>query len=328
MPLDDLVSVIETLQQRIRDHGATLRENETRTRMALIDPLLTALGWNVSNPALVTPEYGAGDGRADYALLDEGRPAVLIEAKHLNEPLERARHQDQVFGYARRSRIKFAGITDGDTWVLEDLSVFEGEPRILDISIAPTPAYECALKFLMLWRPNLASGQPVAANEPISGIRSRPPTSVPLTEDPPESPVGYSPLEEPVSHTVEAEWRLLSEYNPPVGTDPPSAMRFPDGTVIEVVNWKQITMRSAEWLHEQRLLTVDNLPVLSGHRGFAANSEPVHRNGSPMVTYEPIGKGEIFINVHLSAKASRENAKKLLQHCGVSPDAVQLQVEQ
>ena len=33
--LDDPVGVIETLQQRIRDHGATLRENETRTRMAL-----------------------------------------------------------------------------------------------------------------------------------------------------------------------------------------------------------------------------------------------------------------------------------------------------
>ena len=49
--LDDLVSVIETLQQRIREHGATLRENETRTRMALINPLLTALSWDVSDPA-------------------------------------------------------------------------------------------------------------------------------------------------------------------------------------------------------------------------------------------------------------------------------------
>ena len=38
--LDDLVDVIETLQRRINDHGPSLRENETRTRMALIDPLL------------------------------------------------------------------------------------------------------------------------------------------------------------------------------------------------------------------------------------------------------------------------------------------------
>ena len=58
MPLDDLTGVIETLQQRIRQHGPiTLRANETRTRMALIDPLLCALGWNTADPALVTPEY-------------------------------------------------------------------------------------------------------------------------------------------------------------------------------------------------------------------------------------------------------------------------------
>ena len=46
MLLDDLVGVIETLKERIATHGATLREYETRTRMALIDPLLQALGWD------------------------------------------------------------------------------------------------------------------------------------------------------------------------------------------------------------------------------------------------------------------------------------------
>ena len=48
MGLDDLVARIELLQARIRSHKAALRENETRTRMALIDPLMHALGWDVS----------------------------------------------------------------------------------------------------------------------------------------------------------------------------------------------------------------------------------------------------------------------------------------
>ena len=82
--LDDLVGVIETLQQRIRDHGPTLRENETRTRMALIDPLLAALGWDVSDPAVVTPEYNVSGRWADYALLGtDGKPAATLEAKKL-----------------------------------------------------------------------------------------------------------------------------------------------------------------------------------------------------------------------------------------------------
>ena len=325
--LDDLVSVIETLQKRIRDHGATLRENETRTRMALIDPLLTALGWDVSDPALVTPEYSVSGRWADYALLrPDGQPAATIEAKKLGESL--ASHRMQMLNYSNASGVEYAGLTDGDHWELYE--VFQRgqleDRRVLDVSIAGMPAHELALKLLMLWHPNLASGRPVAANEPMSGIQSQPPTSVSLTEAPPENPVGYQPLNEPVPHTVEVEWRPLSEYSPPVGTNPPLAVRFPDGTAVEVVKWKQIPMLTAEWLHEQRLLTTDNLPVVSGHRGFAANSEPVHRNGSPMVTYEAIAKGEVFINVHLSAKTSRENAKKLLQHCGIDPTTVHLQV--
>lgn len=326
MPLDDLVSVIETLQQRIRDHGATLRENETRTRMALIDPLLTALGWDVSDPALVTPEYGAGDGRADYALLNEGRPAALIEAKHLNEPLERARHQDQVFGYARRSRIKFAGITDGNIWVLEDLSVFEGEPRILDISIENMPSYECALKLLMLWRPNLASAQPVQAEKPLFAFSLEPQATSASTVDVPleflSVPTHGATPQEP------SGWIRLSEFNPPTGENAPSLIRFLDGSTAEIGSWKRIPLTTAQWLYSQQLLTAENIPVPSGTRGFAANSAPVHSNGSPMPTYESIGDGRIFINVHLSARAARENAKKLLNHCGVDPSTVQLQVEQ
>ena len=42
--LEDLVQVIETIQRRIVEHRPSLSGNETRTRMALIDPLLTVLG--------------------------------------------------------------------------------------------------------------------------------------------------------------------------------------------------------------------------------------------------------------------------------------------
>ena len=69
MLLDDLVTAIQTVQQRIREHGNTLSQNEYRTRLALIDPILNALGWDVSDPNLVTIEDQWAGGRADYALL-------------------------------------------------------------------------------------------------------------------------------------------------------------------------------------------------------------------------------------------------------------------
>ena len=168
MALDDLVVCIKLLQERMRSHNTALRENETRTRMALIDPLLHALGWDVSDPALVTPEYKVSDRWADYALLrPEGQPAATLEAKKLGEVL--MPHRMQMLNYANASGIDYAGLTDGNHWELYD--VFKRgqleERRVLEVSIDRTPAYESALKLLLLWRPNLESRQPVAASPPI-----------------------------------------------------------------------------------------------------------------------------------------------------------------
>ena len=89
MDLDRLAKLIETLKTRIEKHENTLRDNEIRTRMALIDPLLQALGWEPGDPAVVAPEYdvgadGRGRGRVDYALLQDGNPRTIaiIEAKN------------------------------------------------------------------------------------------------------------------------------------------------------------------------------------------------------------------------------------------------------
>ena len=139
MLLDELVDVIETLQRRIRDHGPNLRENETRTRMALIDPLLRVLGWDVSDPSVVTPEYSVSGRWADYALLGpDGRPVATVEAKKLGEPL--AQHRMQMLNYSNASGVEYAGLTDGDHWELYE--VFQRgqleDRRILDVSIATT----------------------------------------------------------------------------------------------------------------------------------------------------------------------------------------------
>ena len=88
MLLDDLVGTIETLKERIAAYGLSLGGNEIRTRMALIDPLLTALGWKTSDPSIVMPEFDAGGEKPDYALLgSNGTPVAFIEAKHLGVTL-------------------------------------------------------------------------------------------------------------------------------------------------------------------------------------------------------------------------------------------------
>lgn len=229
MPFEDLVQVIETLRERIKAHRQVLESNETRTRMALIDPLLRALGWDTEDPALVLPEYESS-GRADYALLGStGKPSAVIEAKKLGESL--ANHRGQMVNYANMSGIPYAGLTDGNIWEFYD--VFDRKPlderRLLDVSISNVEAYQCALKLLLLWRPNLASGQPLQPSAPVLAESAE--------REPPPVP---GPLLEPIAPPPTEGWMALSELGDPTHTPSPSAIRFPDGQEAAVKSWKSL----------------------------------------------------------------------------------------
>ena len=113
MGLDDLVGCIELLKERMQSYRAILEENEIRTRVVLIDPLLRALGWDISDPAMVVPEYKIDNKPADYALLrPDGKPAAALEAKKLGEPL--GSHRMQMLNYANMAGIEYAGLTNGN----------------------------------------------------------------------------------------------------------------------------------------------------------------------------------------------------------------------
>ena len=153
--LDALIGVIEALQERIKRDHTTIGSNEIRTRTALIDPLLNALGWDTANPSMVIPEYPAGDGAADYALLKiaqsgQPQPIAFIEAKRLNEDLRP--HRAQALAYANIATVRYAGLTNGDRWELYE--VFKEAPlderRTLNVSIACESAIDCAVKLQVL----------------------------------------------------------------------------------------------------------------------------------------------------------------------------------
>lgn len=60
-----LIYAIATVQVRIQTHGPIYVNSELQTRYGLIDPILRALEWDVSNPDEVGTEYPAGSGKAD-----------------------------------------------------------------------------------------------------------------------------------------------------------------------------------------------------------------------------------------------------------------------
>ena len=315
MLLDELVGVIETLQTRIGKHGDTLRQNETRTRMALIDPLLQALGWDVADPGLVTPEYDVIDQRVDYALLAPGgQPAATVEAKKLGEPL--AAHLMQMLNYSNAAGITYAGLTDGNQWELYE--VFKQgtleDRRLLNLRILDTPAHECALKLLLLWQPNLASGMPVAASEPVLASA--------LTETLTQTETAINPLT-PVPPSGDG-WTSLREIQP-VNNQKwrPSAIRLPDGSERQINLWWHVPREVSEYLVGIGKLTRDKCPIKEGHRADIVYSQP---QASKSGTLDHVHKlsNDLYIGKFIPGAGLIRNAKFLLKLFGEDEGAVWL----
>ena len=162
MPLESLVATIGVLKGRIEQHQALLRQSEALTRYVLIDPLLRELGWDTEDPRKVRPEAGGLGGIADYELKQGDSTVALLEAKKLGQGVT-PDGIGQALNYCNQRGIAYMIVSDGDKW--EMYEVFR-QARIEDRKLAPfsisaDAAYQCALKALYLWQPNLGSGKRV-----------------------------------------------------------------------------------------------------------------------------------------------------------------------
>jgi len=114
--MQTLLQAVESLRAKLPDlRGHNL--NEAGTRVVVIDPILVALGWDVRDPTKVHLEYATVDGKsADYALLVEGKPTILVEAKPLGDSLSDIKAVTQVVAYAANAGIPWCILTNGAKW--------------------------------------------------------------------------------------------------------------------------------------------------------------------------------------------------------------------
>lgn len=89
---------------------------EEATKTSIIMPFFQLLGYDVFNPHEFLPEFTADVGikkgeKVDYAIIKDGKPTILIEAKWCGEPLEK--HDSQLFRYFGTTPAKFAILTNG-----------------------------------------------------------------------------------------------------------------------------------------------------------------------------------------------------------------------
>lgn len=111
----DLKTGIRTLSGKVTGLLPRL-ETEEATKTAIILPLLQLLGYDVFDPNIIVPEFTADVGvkkgeKVDYAILENGEVAMLIECKHHNQNL--GKHNSQLFRYFATTKTRFAMLTNG-----------------------------------------------------------------------------------------------------------------------------------------------------------------------------------------------------------------------
>jgi hypothetical protein len=109
-----LLQAIATVQVRIQAHGSIYANSELQTRYGLIDPILRALEWDISNPEEVQVDCTAGSGKADYVLMSQSNPHIVIEAKALKMMNSNCVSQGSAYCSALGASVLVC--TDGETW--------------------------------------------------------------------------------------------------------------------------------------------------------------------------------------------------------------------
>lgn len=109
-------------EEQIKSHADRVKNlmdkigTEEATKTSLIMPLFQILGYDVFNPTEFIPEFTADVGvkkgeKVDYAIILNGEPTILVEAKSVSEKLEK--HDSQLFRYFTTTKAKFAILTNG-----------------------------------------------------------------------------------------------------------------------------------------------------------------------------------------------------------------------
>lgn len=313
MPLENMLTLIKKLRERIDRHGDALRQSEALTRYALIDPLLRELGWDTEDPDVVVPEYSSGSGRVDYALCKNGKSVIMLEAKKLDTPLNDAIGQG--IQYCLVEGTGYFAVTDGRNWEIYETHkpVPIDDKRIVQFDLKDPSAADACLKALALWRPSVISGQIAVGGTPVIGL---PDNRTNATEPQPAEETAVQPTP-PI--TDGEKWQTLSVFNPEPKTQPPGKIMFPDGSRASPKRWYEILTEITRWLVENGNLSESQCPILRGPRSKKSlvDIESVHSDGTSFFNFKSVGS--LYIDTHGNARTLINRSKYLIQHVDQDP---------
>ena len=291
--MENLIRAIRMLNERINAYGTDLSNNETMTRYALIDPLLRELAWDLSNPGEVVPEDGGSGkgGRTDYTMRKDGEDVMIIEAKRLDESLDK--HINRLVDYVRQRNVRYGVLTNGQRWRMYDSRATTKTPATeFDIT---EPEGVVISKAVKLHRSVVYQEITPKQGGPTPG----------LPETPPENePPGLKHV--PIS-------KIRHQKHMPA----PETLVFPDGNRTNLQSWTDMLVKVTEWLVGKNHLNESHCPVTTGPKNAILNTRPVHQNQRKFNTAKKIG--QLWLHTWLTSKSTIRHSIKLIETAGQKP---------
>jgi len=303
-----LLQAIATVQVRIQAHGSIYANSELQTRYGLIDPILRALEWDISDPEEVQVDYDVKvntdtrvSGRADYLLRHQGKVLAVIEAKALRKLDQFAVNQG--FAYCHALGASLLVCTDGDNWEIYDLNKPMASARTSQLFFSKDSAPVIGQTLLTLWKPVVCAGvsQPpfifaAGASAPTSAINSA--ASVPIIVNvPPSNAIPLSNLPQLMSRNKSFR---------------PSAIYFPqDYNPTPIRYFNEIIKEVVLFLSNQNLIPQKGIPPII----LPVGSTVVNPRRYTLL-------GAWLTCTHGSAPQVVQSAIRILKRCNINPASV------
>lgn len=112
--LNKMLKFVETTKELMINYPLM---DEANTKQKIISPFLQLLGWDINYDTML--EYpvkiGSKTINVDYALLIEGNPAVFIEARGVDSPVDK-NESVRAINYSKIEGVKWTVVTNGKTF--------------------------------------------------------------------------------------------------------------------------------------------------------------------------------------------------------------------
>ena len=320
--MHELDDTITRLRKIIKKHKADLTGYEALTRSALIDPMLLALGWDVTDPDVVQPEHPvpdsySGTSYADYVLFAKPKIiSVVIEAKALDAPDKHLKDAHTAAGYkAGRFPAPYFAITDGNLW--EMYRKDSDKDPVMKFCLADGAIPELYSNVLFLWRKNLGKRLFPINTQKVTTFNHQPT----ITTKPHASPQDQS---QPLSQG----WVPLTAWNniwSSHKTRPPFIIQLPDRTQKNAPSCASIARHVIDYLDQHGLLgNLKSSPVKEGGKQLFAKIEPPQNFGKKSTTFHKATNSGLYFYLNLNASSLIQATIILLRRADQNPDDVHL----